>query len=219
MPRFSKEAEPTVKGDKVDLLKFLQAERGENVKQEDGTEKFVPKPDEKTGEKFENITNALAEELAKGTLKTVGGDGPDKDRVIAVETDNLVAEVRMVNLTQKIEGQKDGTKYAMEYVGFRAKTILGAMVLAGGKDDQTFETNDKGEVIKDEEGDAKELPSVTKYFNDGFKVLSNNAARARLTAILEGPDKAIERAAENLAKAKGWSIEKARAKVKAMLED
>jgi hypothetical protein len=191
MPRFAKEQEPTIKGDSVDLKAFLNATR--------------EKPDEKTGEKFENISNALSEALANGTEVK-----DDNGRLIAIETPDIVAEVRQVNLTQKIEGQKEGTQYAMEYVGFRAKTVLGAMVLAGGKDDQTFEG----------EGDERrEVPSVVKYFNDGFKVLSNNAARARLTAILEGPDKALERAAEQLAKAKGWSIEKARERVKAMLED
>jgi hypothetical protein len=190
MGRMAKDSEPTIKGAQADLKAYVNEGRKEVGED---------------GDKFANVSNALNEALANGKEIT------DKDgRVIAIETDDLVAEVRQVNLTQKLEGSKDDSKFAMEYIGFRAKTVLGAMVLAGGKDDQAFEG--EGE-------DKREVPSVVKYFNDGFKVLSNNAARARLVGILEGPEKAIEKAAENLAKAKGWSIEKARERVKLMLAD
>lgn len=210
MPRFAKETEkPIRKGESVDLKAYLFAER----KDKDGN----VKPDEKTGEKYENISNALAEAL-NGATEVYSGEG-DAKRLVALETPDVVSEIRLVNLKQKVEGSKDDQRFDMEYVGHRAKTVLGCMILAGGKDDQSFATNDKGEVITDDEGNKSEVPSVTKYFNDGFKVLSNNAARARLTAVLEGPDKAIERAIEQLMKAKGWSREKATAKVKAMMED
>jgi hypothetical protein len=191
MARFAKEAEAIRKGAAVDLKAFIEEKR--------------EKPSE-DGELYANVSNVLHDALANAT------EVKDKDgRVTALETPDIVAQISLSRIKQKTEGSTEDSTYEMEYVEFLAKTATGRLILVpGNNDDLTYEG---------EGDDRTEVPSVTRYFNQGFKVLAANAARARLVGILEGPDKAMLKAAENLAKAKGWTVEKAMQKVKAMMED
>ena len=146
-----------------------------------------------------NISQAVANELEDATeIKDEAG------RVIGLKSDNIVAEILSANT--KI----DNVTYTDEYVGLRAITAEGMSLLLDGKMDVTFEG---------EGSEAREVPSVAKYFNQGFGILGRNAAAARIRTKVEGPDKALEAAARDLARAKGWTFDKALAKIKAMAED
>lgn len=147
-----------------------------------------------------NVTPAVHAALANGTESK-----DESGRVVAIDGSGIRASIEVANT--KVEVSKDGKaetrKYDGEYVALSALTVEGALLLMADVADIT---------VKDD----KEIPSVAKYFNQGFGILARNAAAARIRSKVEGPDKALISAAKDLARAKGWTFEKAFARVKAM---
>lgn len=213
MARNAKEVTPERRGKAVDLKAFLEEKRGDyEVNKETGEKTFVEKPS-KEGEIYANVSNVLHDAFENAKEVKVEGS----DRVMGLETPDILAQISTIKIKQKTEGSEEKF-YDMEYVEFLAKTATGRLILVpGNNDDITFVdvVDDNGKPT----GEKEEVASVTRYFNQGFKVLAANAARARLVADIEGPDKALQKSAENLAKARGWTVEKAMAKIKAMAED
>lgn len=103
----------------------------------------------------------------------------------------------------------DEKPYAMEFVANTARTAYGRLLLCDGVDDLT---------IKGEGDEAREVPSVTKYFNTAFSQNARNAAAARVRTIVEGPEKALNAAAKKLAQVWGISVEAAAQRIAAMAE-
>lgn len=191
MPKilYKENEQPEFKGERIDLNAWLTA-----------TEEVKDKEGNVTGTKLVNITPTVAEELKDATeIKD------DNGRVIGVQSANLVAQILSANT--KVEDKP----YTAEYVGLSAKTVDGALILMDGVADTGLMETDK-----DGKDTDVEKPSVAKYFNQGYGILARNAAAARIRTLVEGPDKALMAAAKDLARAKGWSVEKAFAKVKAM---
>lgn len=134
-------------------------------------------------------------------------------------TDKDGRVIGRVGAHARVDIQRANTKVAekkfdAEYVAVSAITMEGASILMGGIVDETF---------KGEGDDKREVPSVIKYFNQGFGILARNACAARIRVNAEGPDKALLQAAKQLAKAKGWDysegsegLAKALAKVRAL---
>jgi hypothetical protein len=124
----------------------------------------------------------------------------DAGRLIGLKSKHVIAEI--LNANTKI----DETMFTDEYVNLRARTSNGAKMLMDGV----------AELVEDSEGNETSDPSVCKYFNQGYGILARNAAAARIRTKVEGPDKALEAAARDLARAKGWTFDKAFDKVKRM---
>lgn len=151
----------------------------------------------------------LADFIAHDDNKAIAGEFKDaqevKDdsgRVISLVGKNLRADITTVKT--KVEDKS----YDAEYVLVSARTIEGAALLTNGNVDETFKKSDDDK--------EREAPSVVKYFNQGFGVLARNATAARIKVKVEGPDKALLAAAKDLAKAKGWSVEKALERIKSL---
>lgn len=128
----------------------------------------------------------------------------ENGRIVALVTPSLRADIALAKV-----GVED-SDYDAEYVALSALTVEGAALLMSDVVDVTYKDTDDGK---------KELPSVMKYFNQGFGILARNACAARIRTAVEGPDKALIQAAKALARAKGWTgdegLAKALAKVKA----
>lgn len=126
----------------------------------------------------------------------------DKDgRVTGLQTEHILSTIEVAKL--KI----DEKPYDMEFVANTAITAYGRLLLCNGVDDLT--TVGEGD-------EAKELPSVTKYFNTAFSQNARNAAAARVRGIVEGPDKAVASAAKKLAGVWGITVEAAAERIAAM---
>lgn len=204
------------KGEPVDIRAWLSKPR--MVKTDKTNEKGEPVFEPATdGNLYENVSNAVAEELKSATevlARDIDKDSVTPDRVVALKTDNLVAQILTAQTRVKADkDEKEGKLYSTEYVNLGARTVAGSLIIMDGIADTEQYASDK------DKAEGNELPSVAKYFNQGYGILARNAAAARIRTLVEGPDKALEAAARDLARAKGWSIEKARAKVALMAAD
>src|SRR5512141_2943644 len=118
----------------------------------------------------------------------------------AVEEKHVSATVSQVR-------RKDGQ---MDYIKLQATDADGMALICDGNLEPVFE----GEG--DEKADITDGNNVVNCFNYGADLKRRNALTQRLATLMEGPDKALEKAAENIAKAFGISIEAAREKVKSL---
>lgn len=100
----------------------------------------------------------------------------------------------------------------MDYVRLFALTAEGMAALNEAQIDPP--TPKEGEEI-----DLTGGSSVVGNFNYGYDLHRRNTLSQRLKALAEGPDKYLRKSAEDLAKARGWSFEKALAKVKSLADD
>lgn len=114
----------------------------------------------------------------------------------------------------------DDDKFSGDYIrltlGDGAKTdddvIMGLLMIANGNLRAPFK----------EDGETRDMrkPSLEKFALYGADLASRSRVSQRVKAAAEGPERAIERMADQLQKAKpGMSREKAMAKAVAMLED
>jgi hypothetical protein len=151
-----------------------------------------------------NLSDTLYDEIKDGKITK------DKDgKVTSIVSPSFTLTVEVAK--RRIPANKDGQPYEMEYASLLPNVIEACALLVGGNTDVTVE--------KDKDGNEKELPSVTKYFRQGYGMLARNNASAQIASAVEGPDKAFEQAVKALMKAKGWSEDKAREKAKLMMED
>lgn len=189
----AKNNEPTRIGKAINLKDWLV--ETETIKAKDGTETINRK----------NLSDTVYEQIKDGTEEA------DKDgRVIKIASEQFTLTIEVAK--RRIPATKDGKPYEMEYGNLLPNTVEAASLLVGGNLDITTKVDEKTKEVE-------ELPSVTKYFRQGFGMLARNSASARIATDVEGPDKAMEQAVKALMKAKGWSEEKAREKAKLMMSD
>lgn len=116
------------------------------------------------------------------------------------------------------EGIKDGHIVAdiglvrrketgMQYIRLQAKTAEGCAILSQGNVEPRFVTRDD-KLVDETDGD-----NVVNHYNYGKDLKVRNLLTQRLAALVEGPDKALDAAAKNLAKALNITVEQARAMV------
>lgn len=98
----------------------------------------------------------------------------------------------------------------MQYLKLQAKTAEGCAIISNGNVEPRFKDVD-GEQVDETDGD-----NVVNHYNYGKDLKVRNLLTQRLATLIEGPDKALEAAAKNIAKAFNISIEVARERVKAM---
>jgi hypothetical protein len=146
-----------------------------------------------------NQESDVVNELLKGerTMK----DG----RLVSIVSENWTLAIEVAK--RKVPTTKEGKLYEMEYAALLPRTASAAVMVVENNLDQTFDK------------DGNELPSVLKYFRQGYGMLARNAAGAAIAAQVEGPEKAKERTILSFMKHKGWSRDKAEAKYALLMED
>lgn len=144
----------------------------------------------------------IVAELLKG--KQTKGDGKNSDRVMSITSDNWTLTVEVAK--RKVPATKDGVLYEQEYASLLPLTAEAATDLMGGKLDVSYK-------------DDAEVPSVIKYFRQGYGMLARNSAGANIASQIEGPAKGREAAINKLIKLKGWDRAKAEKKYDAMMAD
>ena len=98
----------------------------------------------------------------------------------------------------------------MQYIRLTAKTAEGCAILSNGNVEPRFVEKD-GEQFDETKGD-----NVVDHYNYGKDLKVRNLLTQRLAALVEGPDKALDAAAKNLAKAFNITLEQAREKIKSL---
>lgn len=146
-----------------------------------------------------NLSDAAFASLSKG--KETSKDG----RVTEIRSDDYTLTIEVAK--RKVPATKDGKLYEAEYASLLPLTGEAATTLVDGNLDTTVDK------------DGSELPSVVKYFRQGYGMLARNSAGAAIATLIEGPDKAREQAIKNLMKAKGWDYDKAKAKVELLMAE
>ena len=132
------------------------------------------------------------------------------DRIMSITSPNFTLAIEIAK--RRIPAnKKDGKPYEMEYASLLPNVIEACAQLVEGNTDITF--------TKDKDGKETEAPSVTKYFRQGFGMLARNNASAEIAREVEGPAKGIEQAIKGLMRSRGWTYEKAKAKLAAMDAD
>lgn len=149
---------------------------------------------------------AVAEEavLIGGTLDLQAEVGKLSDAIkAAIEAGDVIARVNEV--TRKVESKK----YKKEYLQLVPINFRGMSALANGVE-TTWAKDEKGEEF-DFQG-----PCAVKDFFYGNDLGVKSKESQRLAVLVEGPDKAKQAAAKQLAKAFGISEEEAMKKIEAM---
>jgi hypothetical protein len=191
MPKIksAKNSVPNRIGKTVDLREWLN--ETETIKDKDGKETTRRK----------NVSDTIFDEIKDGK------ENKDKDgRVTSIVSPSFTLSVEIAK--RRIPANKDGKPYEMEYASLLPNVIEACALLVGGNTDTT--------VTKDKDGNESEQPSVTKYFRQGYGMLARNNASAKIATEVEGPAKGIEQAIKGLMKSKGWTYEKAKAKLDAL---
>lgn len=119
----------------------------------------------------------------------------------AITDGHVIADVGLVK-------RKDA---GMQYVRLQAKTADGCALISGGNLEPKWVKKDDVDV------DETNGDNVVNHYNYGKDLKVRNLLTQRLAALVEGPDKALEAAARNIAKAKNISIEAARDLVKTLM--
>lgn len=160
----------------------------------------------RVGESVDLVAHLASDKVSADIKAALAGatEVKEGDRVIGLVGKDIRADIQLAKTSVEDKA------YESEYVALSAITLEGASVLMSGVVDETF---------KGEGDEKKEVPSVVKYFNQGFGILARNACAARVRVAVEGPDKALTQAAKALARAKGWTgeegFQKALARIKA----
>lgn len=152
-------------------------------------------------EKRKNLSEVAYESLTKHGKETKDKDG----RITAIASQDYSLTLEIAK--RKVPATKDGKLYEAEYASLLPLTGEAATTLVDGNLDTTVDK------------DGNELPSVVKYFRQGYGMLARNSAGAAIATLIEGPDKAREQAIKNLMKAKGWDYDKAKAKVELLMAE
>lgn len=148
------------------------------------------------------LRKIAAEESAdKGTL--MGGELV-LETEIASQTDAVKAAITagdIVPRLNEVNRKVDGKPYRKIYLQLVPTNLRGALALAAGVE-TTWKVDDKGEGEFDG-------PCLVKDFFYGNDLGAKSKESQRLAVLVEGPDKAKQAAAKNLAKA--WNISEAAA--------
>ena len=165
---------------------------------------------------YAQLTSPDVEQI-KGSDLGLDAKDPNYNRVMVIRGKDIEARIEIAS------AKIDEKTYRDEYVTLFARTLKGTQILMEDIGSvsyaDTFDKNGNPEKIYQiptGSVNEKELPSVAKYFNQGFGILARNSAAARVRSKVEGPDKALQSAARDLMRARGWSFEKAYAKIKLM---
>ncbi len=140
---------------------------------------------------------------------TDGKTTPEYDKAFAALSEDIrkaIADGHVVASVSQVR-RKDGQ---MDYIKLQAVDADGMPTIEDGNLEPVFE----GEG--DDRKDLTDGRNVVNSFNYGSDLKRRNALTQRLATLMEGPDKALEKAAENIAKAFGITIEQAREKVKSL---
>jgi hypothetical protein len=116
----------------------------------------------------------------------------------AIEAGDVIARIKLVK-------RNDFTK---DYLQLVPKNLVGALALSGGIE-TSFKLDEDGEP--DFDG-----PSLVKDFFYGNDLGAKSRESQKLAVLVEGPDKAKQAAAKNLAKAYNITEEAALAKIEQM---
>ena len=189
---------PNKIGKQVNLLDWLS--ETETVKDSAGNET----------QRLKNVAEEIANELLSDKATRTMGDKAtgNEDRVMSIVSPSFTLTVETAKRRIPV---KNGTPYEMEYASLLPNVIEAAALLVGGNMDVTIE--------KDKDGKDEEKQSVTKYFRQGWGMLARNNASAKIATEVEGPAKGIEQAIKGLMRSKGWSYEKAKARLAMLNED
>lgn len=144
----------------------------------------------------------------KGTLM---GGSLDLATEIARQTDEVRAAITAGDIVARINEVRrnvESKPYRKEYLQLVPTSMAGALAIAGGVE-TTFKLDDKGEV--DFDG-----PCLVKDFFYGNDLGAKSRESQKLAVLVEGPDKAKQAAAKQLAKAFNISEAEAMAKIEAM---
>lgn len=192
MPKMktAKNAQPARIGEPIDLKAWIV----ETEKDKDGKDVY------KNVKKSE-----IMDSLKNGKEETKDG------RIVRIVSDMFTLNIELAK--RRIPATKDGKPYEMEYANLLPNTVEAAALLVDGNADVTYKKDEKGKETDEE------LPSIVRYFKQGYGMLARNNASSRIATVVEGPDKALEQAIKSLMKAKGWSREKAEAKAKIMFAE
>ena len=159
---------------------------------------------ETTTKDGKEVRKNLSEEAYASLSK--GKETKDKDgRITEIRSDEFTLTLEVAK--RKVPATKDGKLYEAEYASLLPLTGEAATTLVDGNLDTKVDK------------DGNELPSVVKYFRQGYGMLARNSAGAAIATLIEGPDKAREQAIKNLMKAKGWDYDKAKAKVELLMAE
>lgn len=149
----------------------------------------------------ENIKDeSIRKEVLAGEQKK-----DDAGRVTSLTSENWTLTLEVAK--RKVPATKEGKLYEMEYAALLPRTASAAVTVVENNLDVTLDK------------DGNELPSVLKYFRQGFGMLARNNAGASIASQVEGPEKARERTIVNLMKHRGWSREKAEQKYELLMAD
>ena len=118
-----------------------------------------------------------------------------------IEAGDIVARINDVN--RKVEGKP----YRKNYLQLVPTNLKGCMAIADGVETSWKPTDEGGEF---------DGASLTKDFFYGNDLGVKSKESQRLAVLVEGPDKAKQAAAKNLAKAFGITEAEALAKIEAM---
>jgi hypothetical protein len=123
----------------------------------------------------------------------------------AVKDGSLVATSEVVVITDKSSPTGKGGKRA--YLMLAAQNARGMAALCGGKLEPATAKPAEGE---DNRTDEQKANGACDYFNYGFDLDVRAKTRAALMAELEGPEKSIKKAVDNLVANAGMSEADAR---------
>ncbi len=162
---------------------------------------------ERRGEPIDLLAWIRAEVKDADVAKELSaGERTEKEgRLVSIVSENWTLAIEVAK--RKVPTTKEGKLYEMEYAALLPRTASAAVTVVENNLDQTFDK------------DGNELPSVLKYFRQGYGMLARNAAGAAIAAQVEGPEKAKERTILSFMKHKGWSREKAEQKYALLMED
>lgn len=157
--------------------------------------------------------NVAAEEKAEDAI--LMGGALDRDTEIARQTDEVRAGIEagdIVARMNEVNRKVDGKPYRKEYLQLVPTNLKGALALAGGVETTwKSETDKDGKDVSDFDGAC-----LVKDFFYGNDLGTKSKESQRLAVLVEGPDKAKQAAARNLAKAFNISEAEAMAKIEAM---
>lgn len=158
-----------------------------------------------------------------GKAKNVAGEAAAEERIlvggaldVAAEIEKLTDAVKgaikdgnVIARKNEVKREVEGKKYRKEYLQLVPINYKGMAAIAGGVE-TTWAKDEKGEGF-DFQG-----PCAVKDFFYGNDLGAKSRESQRLAVLVEGPDKAKQAAAKNLAKAFGISEEEAMKKIEAM---
>lgn len=113
----------------------------------------------------------------------------------AIENKDIIVETAKVEVSAK--ASPDGKVHEKEYSAYRPQTLTGMLALCNGKVEPST-AKPEGKDAKDERTDEQKAAGVCDYFDYAYDLEQRAKIRAQIMATLEGPDKAIEKAAKQL---------------------